>query len=81
MISAAPKARAAWAQMIPIGPAPAISMLDPGVTPALRIVVTATDSGSSNAAASSDMESGTRWANSVRITQYCANAPSIGGVA
>ena len=49
--------------------------------PALRIVVTATDSGSSSAAASSDMESGTLWANSVRITHNCANAPSIGGVA
>ena len=67
--------------MIPIGPAPAIRMLDPGVTPALRIVVTATDSGSRSAAASFDMVSGTWCANSVLITQYCANAPSIGGVA
>ena len=67
--------------MIPTGPAPAIRMLDPGATPALRMVVTATDGGSSSAAASSDMESGTWWANSVRITQYCANAPSTGGVA
>ena len=48
MTSAAPNARAVWAQMMPIGPAPAIRMLDPGVTPALRIVVIATDSGSSS---------------------------------
>jgi hypothetical protein len=81
MISAAPKARAVCAQMMPIGPAPAIKMLEPGVTSALRVVVMATDSGSSSAAASFDMESGTRWANSVRMTQYSANAPSIGGVA
>ena len=81
MISAAPNARAVWAQMMPIGPAPAIRMDDPGVTPALRIVVIATDSGSNRAAASSEIVSGRAWANSVRITQYCANAPSIGGVA
>ena len=81
MISAAPNARAACAQMMPIGPAPAIRMLEPGVTPALRMVVMATDNGSSNAAASSEMESGSRWANSVRMAQYWANAPSIGGVA
>ena len=53
----------------------------PGATPALRIVVIATDSGSSSAAASSDIESGIGWANSVRITAYRAKAPSIGGVA
>ena len=81
MISDAPKARVAWAQMMPIGPAPAIRMLDAGTIPALRIVVTATESGSSSAADSSDMGSGTAWANSVLITQYCAKAPSMGGVA
>ena len=81
MISAAPNARAVCAQMMPIGPAPAIRMDDPGVTPALRMVVIATDSGSSSAAASSEMASGSRWAKSVRMTQNCAKAPSIGGVA
>ena len=69
MISAAPKARAVCAQMMPMGPAPAIRMLDPGTMPAFRIVVMATDKGSSRAAASSDIESGTGCAYSVRITQ------------
>ena len=35
-------------------------MLEPGVIPALHIVVIATDRGSSSAAASFDIESGTR---------------------
>ena len=81
MISAAPKAFAVCAQMMPMGPAPAMRMLEPGTIPALRMVVMATDSGSSSAAASSDIESGTLWANSVRMTAYSAKEPSIGGVA
>ena len=64
---AAPKARAAWAQITPMGPAPAIRIELPGWTWALRIVVTATERGSSSAAASSDIESGTGWANSASM--------------
>ena len=57
---AAPKARAAWAHITPIGPGAGDEDRTARVTTcALRIVVTATDSGSSSAAASSDMESGT----------------------
>src|SRR6476469_1536017 len=41
-IRAAPKARAACAQMTPIGPAPAMSIDEPGVTWALRMVAIAT---------------------------------------
>ena len=40
-----------------------------------------TDSGSSSAAASSLMPSGTGWAKASCTTTYSANAPSIGGVA
>jgi hypothetical protein len=47
----------------------------------LRMVVMATDSGSSRAAASSDMESGTGWAISASMVTYQQNAPSTGGVA
>jgi len=61
-IREAPKARAAWAQITPIGPAPAMRTEEPGTIPALRMVAIATESGSSSAAASSDMESGTGWA-------------------
>jgi hypothetical protein len=78
---AAPKARAACTHITPMGPAPAIRIELPGATCALRMVVTATDSGSSSAAASSDMESGTGWANSASMVTYRQNAPSIGGVA
>src|SRR3954453_10492821 len=78
---AAPKARGACAQMTPIGPAPAMSMDDPGTTGGWGIVAIATDSGSSSAAASSDTESGTGWAMSSSISTYRQNAPSMGGVA
>ena len=47
---------------MPIGPAPAISTRDPPSTPALRTAAMPTDSGSHNAAASSDTLSGTGWA-------------------
>ena len=55
--------------------------IDEPVTWALRMVVMATDSGSSRAAASSDMESGTGWAISASMVTYQQNAPSTGGVA
>ena len=48
---------------MPIGPAPAISTRDLPSIPALRIAAMPTDSGSHNAAASSDTESGTGCAN------------------
>ena len=77
----APKARAVCAQMTPIGPGAGDEDSSPGATAALRIVATATDSGSSRAAASSDMESGTGWANLGVDGDVPAEPPSIGGVA
>ena len=47
---------------MPIGPAPVISTREPPSRPALRTAAMPTDSGSHKAAASSDTESGTRWA-------------------
>jgi hypothetical protein len=80
-IRVAPKARAAWAQMIPIGPAPAMSTEEPGTMPALRTAAIPTDSGSSRAPASNETESGRTWANSASIVTNSAKAPSTGGVA
>ena len=77
----APKASAVWTLTSPMAPAPVTRTRDPAVTRALRQAHTATDSGSSSAAASSLMLSGTGWANASCTTTSSAKAPSIGGVA
>ena len=81
MTSAAPKARATWAAMMPIGPAPAISTRWPGTTRDLRSAAMPTLSGSQSAAASSEKSSGTAKANIDGAVTYSVNAPSTGGVA
>ena len=77
----APYARATWAVMMPIGPAPVTRTLVPGVTPARRQAQIPTESGSRRPAASSLMVSGTGKTNSAGMTRYWLKAPSYGGVA
>jgi hypothetical protein len=77
----APKASADCTATSPIGPAPVTSTRDPAPTRPLRQAQIPTDSGSSRAAASSLIESGTGCANAACTTTCSANAPSIGGVA
>jgi len=81
MTSVAPKASAAWTLTRPIGPAPVTSTREPGPTRPLRQAQMPTDRGSSSAAASSEMVSGTGWAKAACTTTYSAKAPSMGGVA
>ena len=77
----APKASAVCTATSPIGPAPVTSTRDPAPTRPLRQAQMPTDSGSSSAAASSLIESGTGCAKAECTTTCSANAPSIGGVA
>ena len=78
---AAPRASAACIATSPTGPAPVTSTRDPAWTPPLRQAQSPTDSGSSRAAASSVIRSGTGCANCSCTVTSSANAPSIGGVA
>src|SRR3712207_7068895 len=77
--SVAPKASAAWTLTSPIGPAPVTSTREPAPTRPLRQAQMPTDRGSSRAAASSPIVSGTGGANAWGTTTYPAKAPSIGG--
>ena len=77
----APKASAVCTATNPIGPAPVTSTRDPGPTRPFVQAHTPTESGSSNAASSSLIESGTGCAKAWCTTTCSANAPSIGGVA